>query len=66
MCNPQFEHLMDEVDCINRAYGYVGVFDAIVYIDKWRDEYKGTRVLQELNEFMAAGARMFAPAEEVA
>lgn len=63
MCNPQFENLMNEVECINRAYGYVGVFDAIVYINENRDEYRGTAVLRELREFMAQGARMFAPVE---
>lgn len=63
MCNPDFEHLMDEVNCINRAYGYSGVFDAIVYINDHQDEYEGTQVLRELRRFMREGAKMFAPAE---
>lgn len=63
MCNPDFEILMGEVECINRAYGYVGVFDAIVYIHNNQDEYEGTQVLRELRKFMADGARMFAPVE---
>lgn len=63
MCNPDFEHLMDEVNCINSAYGYIGVFDAIVYINEHQDEYEGTQVLRELRHFMREGARMFAPAE---
>lgn len=58
-----FESLMNEVEAVNAAFGYTGVFDAIVYINSHRDEYEGTRTLQELRRFMADGARMFAPAE---
>ena len=60
-----FDSLMNEVECINNAHGYTGVFDAIVYIDSHQDEYEGTAVIRELRSFMAEGARMFAPAEAV-
>lgn len=56
-----FDHLMDEVDAINSAWGWSGVFDAIVYINNHIDDYEGTRVLHELRQFMAEGAKMFAP-----
>lgn len=58
-----FDSLMNEVEAINSAFGYTGVFDAIVYINAHQDEYEGTRTLRELRSFMAQGARMFAPVE---
>ena len=63
MSKVTFENLMSEVACINHSFGYRGVFDAIVYIDAHRDEYKGTAVYNELQEFMALGAKMFATKE---
>lgn len=54
-----FDHLMDEVETINRAWGYVGCFDAIKYMFENRDEYKGTKVYRELMIFMRQGAEMF-------
>ena len=58
-----FEHLMNEVEAINKAWGYVGVFDAIVYIHTHSTEYLGTKVYAELYEFMDQGRKMFAPKE---
>lgn len=58
-----FDHLMDEVKAINSAWGWSGVFDAIVYIKEHESDYEGTKVLRELRQFMAEGARMFAPKE---
>ncbi len=58
-----FDHLMDEVECINRAYGYRGVFDAIVYIQTNLCEYEGTKVYSEFRKFMNMGAEMFATKE---
>ena len=58
-----FDALMDEVQCINSAWGYVGVFDALVYMKANENEYKGTKVYRELQTFMAQGARMFAPVD---
>jgi hypothetical protein len=60
-----FDHLMDEVACINRAYGYRGVFDAIVYIQTNLNEYEGTKVYSEFRKFMNMGQEMFKPVEEV-
>ena len=42
MCNPQFDNLMAEVECINRAWGWVGVLDAIMYIQAHESDYEGT------------------------
>ncbi len=54
---------MSEVECINRAYGYRGVFDAIVYIQANSEEYEGTAVYSEFRKFMAMGQQMFATKE---
>jgi hypothetical protein len=59
----KFDALMNEVQCINSAWGYVGVFDALVYMKANSNEYKGTQVYRELQAFMAEGARMFATEE---
>ena len=58
-----FDRLMEEVECINRAYGYRGVFDAIVYIQKNLHEYEGDAVHSEFRKFMAMGQQMFATKE---
>lgn len=55
-----FDSLMDEVECINRSYGYVGCLDAIQYISTNREEYKGTAVYRQLLEIMGLGEQMFA------
>lgn len=63
MCNPDYANLMDEVECINKYLGTVGVFDALIYIQTHEDEYEGTVAHREFRKFMRDGARMFAPAE---
>lgn len=60
-----FDHLMDEVAAINKAYGYTGVFDAIVFIQTNIEEYEGTKVLREFRKFMNMGQEMFKPTSEV-
>ena len=62
MCNPDYENLMNEVECINKSWGFVGVLDALEYIQENIDEYDGA-VLREFRQFMAEGARLFAPVE---
>lgn len=57
-----FDSLMNEVECINKHLGTVGVLDAIMYIQAHEDEYKGTQCYREYLNFMRQGARMFAPA----
>ena len=59
-----FDHLMDEVAAINKAYGYTGVFDAIVFIQNNLSEYEDTKVLREFRKFMAMGQQMFKPTAE--
>ena len=54
-----FDHLMEEVAAINKAWGYVGCFDAIKYMDENIDEYRGTKVYRELRIFMRQGAELF-------
>lgn len=56
-----YKHLMDEVKCINQAWNWVGVLDAICYIKDHELDYEGTKVYAELQQFMQEGARLFAP-----
>lgn len=58
-----FEHLMDEVRCINAYLGTVGVLDAIIYIQAHEDEYEGTLCHREFKQFMAQGRQLFATKE---
>lgn len=58
-----FDQLMDEVACINRAYKWVGCFDAIQYIYENREEYEGTAVYRQLMLFMRQGAQLFKESE---
>lgn len=60
-----FDHLMNEVECINSAYGYRGVFDAIQYIQENIEQYDDTAVQVEFRKFMAMGQKMFATKETV-
>jgi hypothetical protein len=55
---------MEEVACINRAYGWVGCFDAIKYIYENRDEYAGTKVYREIGIFMRQGAQLFKESDD--
>lgn len=64
MCNPDYEHLMNEVECINKSWGYVGVLDALMYIQDNIEHYYGTRCLVEFRSFMRDGARLFATVED--
>ena len=59
-----FDNLMNEVAAINKAYGYTGVFDAIVFIQNNLNEYDADnfgdeKVLKEFRKFMAMGQFMF-------
>jgi len=54
-----FDALMNEVEAINRAYGWYGCFDAIRYISDNIDEYRGTKVYKEVQIFLRQGAQMF-------
>jgi len=59
-----FDNLMNEVAAINKAYGYTGVFDAIVFIQNHLNDYDADnfgdeRVLNEFRKFMAMGQQMF-------
>ena len=59
-----YDSLMNEVECINKSWGYVGVLDALMYIQENIEEYRGTQCLREFRQFMAEGARLFATTEE--
>jgi hypothetical protein len=55
-----YESLMNEVECINSSWGMTGVLEALQYIERNEDEYKGTQVYREYRAFLREGARMFA------
>ena len=55
-----YEALMNEVECINSAWGMTGVLEALQYIERNEDEYVGTQVYREYRAFLREGARMFA------
>ena len=57
--NNMFDNLMAEVAEINQLEGFVGCFDAIVYLNDRREEYAGTKVYKELMIFMRQGAELF-------
>ena len=59
----KYEHLMNEVECINKHLGTVGVLDALMYIQSHEDEYEGTQCYREYRTFMREGARLFATKE---
>lgn len=60
----KYSALMNEVECINSAWGMVGVLEALEYIQRNQDEYEGTQVYREFRAFMREGAMLFATAEE--
>jgi hypothetical protein len=60
----KYSALMNEVECINSAWGFVGALDALTYIRENQDEYEGTQVYREFRAFMREGAMLFATAEE--
>jgi hypothetical protein len=57
-----YDKLFEEIAAINKAFGWVGALDALTYIKGVREEYSG-EVAQQFDQFMAEGARMFAPAK---
>lgn len=59
----KYSALMNEVECINSAWGMVGVLEALEYIQRNQEEYEGTQVYLEFRAFMREGAMLFAPAE---
>lgn len=60
-----YKELFEEVESVNKAFGWVGCLDAIMYIESWKEEYSG-KVQAQLRMFMNEGARLFAPAKEAA
>lgn len=51
---------MNEIACINRAYGWRGFLDALEYISKNRDEYTGTQCYREFLAFSTSAKALFA------
>jgi hypothetical protein len=60
----KYAALMDELSCINRAWGYSGALDALTYIRDNREQYNGTQVYREFLAFMQEGVRLFSTVEE--
>lgn len=59
----RFPHLMNEIECINRSYGWVGLLDACEFISRHEDEYIGTACYADFRRFMREMGRLFAPVE---
>lgn len=57
-----YKNLMAEVEYIQEARGY-GILEAIMFINEYEAEFP-SEVRRELRDFMAEGARMFAPRDE--
>jgi hypothetical protein len=58
-----YEKLFEEIEAINRAFGWVGALDALMYIQGARADYSG-EVAQQFDAFMREGAKLFAPVNE--
>ncbi len=58
-----YTNLLRETRAIQDAWGY-GFLEALQFIIDMEDEYS-SEVRRELKQFMADGAKMFAPAETV-
>ena len=56
----KFPALMNEIACINRAYGWRGFLDALEYISKNRAEYIGTQCYREFLAFSTSARALFA------
>jgi len=52
-----YESLKNEVDTINRAYGWEGFTDALTFINAHSEEYKGTAVWRQFEQFFANNQR---------
>ena len=54
-----FKNLMNEVEAVRRYNPELGILEAIMFINEYKDEYD-TDVKRELRIFMSQGARMMA------
>ena len=57
----KYELLYSEIECINRAWDYSGMLDALEYIRENREEYYGTAVYRQFCQFCAEMAELFQP-----
>jgi hypothetical protein len=55
----KYSHLFDEINVINRAYGWVGVLDALKYIDTNFEHYRGTLCGNQCRLFIKEMSRLF-------
>lgn len=56
----KFPALMNEIECINAAWGYVGLLDALEYIKAHAEEYRGTQCYREFRALCASMGALFA------
>ena len=61
-----FPNLHAEVEVINRAYGFCGSLDALLYIQQHADEYAGTACGRQFADFCRWAAPMFKFTQECA
>jgi hypothetical protein len=55
----KFPALMDEVNCINNAYGWNSILDALEYIYRNEESYLGTQCLIEFRQFYSEMKAIF-------
>ena len=55
----KYEHLMNEVSCINAAYNWFGSIDAMNYIRDHKSEYERTAVWTQYSDFLNEAANLF-------
>jgi len=56
----KYPALFNEIECINQAYGWYGLLDALQYIKDHIAEYEGTQCLREFRAFCFSMGRLFA------
>jgi hypothetical protein len=54
-----YQQLMNEVNCINAAYNWIGSNDAMNYIRNHKAEYEGTAVWSQYSDFLNEAANLF-------
>ena len=60
----QYPHLFNEIESINRAWGYVGSLDALEFIQMhYEDAYRGTQCGREFKGFVRSMRALFEPVE---
>jgi hypothetical protein len=55
----KFPSLFNEIECINLSWGWVGCLDALEYISRHEEEYRGTQCFREFRAFVREMSNLF-------